>query len=486
MAEEITTSRRDAIKFGLAALAGLGVSALAPPAAYATTGAMQFGASNDAGSSTTNLTSTSVRTLYASNTGTSGNAIVADVTASGNNSAALQAVTSGDQGSAVLARSVSQYANARGIKAEMNHASASGWAIEAESAGTGSTGGALWTQVPLAGAGRALRASMFGTGPCAEIVTSNAANDAPAITVHTNGTGLAIDAYTQGNGTVIKAENFTAGNPSTVIKAKTAGDGNVIEATAMGEGAAVYAKASGQDSNAVYALLDNASGYEAAVYARTSGSGDGVEAWSVGSGSGCGVRAIAGPTAAYGVHAEGGKAQLYLKPSPTAGAPTTGAHLLGEIFVDAAGKLYSCTTAGTPGTWTPVINTTTSSAVPKVISDTNADYILMVEQKGTGYALEAKGAKGLHVQGSVQADGATQLNGTVSMSRSGRAKIAKGKKSVTITVPGGVATTANVICTMQGSGATIRYAKRYSATKIKIYLTKAATSTCYAAWMVLG
>ena len=98
----------------------------------------------------------------------------------------------------------------------------------------------------------------------------------------------------------------------------------------------------------------------------------------------------------------------------------------------------------------------------------------MLEQQSTGYAFVAKGAN------------AARIEGALSMSRSGRAKIAKGKKSITITVPGGVAASANAICTMQGSGATIRYAKRYSSTKIKIQLTKAATSTCYVAWMVLG
>lgn len=57
----------------------------------------------------------------------------------------------------------------------------------------------------------------------------------------------------------------------------------------------------------------------------------------------------------------------------TSGAPSTGAHLLGDWVIDLTGKIFICTTAGTPGTWTQVgasasaasVNTTqtTSTAV---------------------------------------------------------------------------------------------------------------------------
>jgi hypothetical protein len=36
------------------------------------------------------------------------------------------------------------------------------------------------------------------------------------------------------------------------------------------------------------------------------------------------------------------------------GAPTTGAHTLGEFVIDQTGKIWICTSAGTPGTWAPV------------------------------------------------------------------------------------------------------------------------------------
>lgn len=42
---------------------------------------------------------------------------------------------------------------------------------------------------------------------------------------------------------------------------------------------------------------------------------------------------------------------LILAGGTTSGAPTSGAHLLGEVIIDATGAIYICTTAGTPGTW---------------------------------------------------------------------------------------------------------------------------------------
>jgi hypothetical protein len=36
------------------------------------------------------------------------------------------------------------------------------------------------------------------------------------------------------------------------------------------------------------------------------------------------------------------------------GAPASGAHLLGDFVIDQAGKIWICTTAGTPGTWTDI------------------------------------------------------------------------------------------------------------------------------------
>jgi hypothetical protein len=67
--EPMEPSRRLAIKMGLAGLAGLGISALAPGTALATTGGMTYGTSNDSGGDMTTLTSaTASETLDLFNT----------------------------------------------------------------------------------------------------------------------------------------------------------------------------------------------------------------------------------------------------------------------------------------------------------------------------------------------------------------------------------------------------------------------------------
>ena len=48
----------------------------------------------------------------------------------------------------------------------------------------------------------------------------------------------------------------------------------------------------------------------------------------------------------------------------TSGAPTTGAHVVGDWVVDRTGKIWVCTSAGTPGTWTQL----GGSAAPPVVT----------------------------------------------------------------------------------------------------------------------
>lgn len=45
------------------------------------------------------------------------------------------------------------------------------------------------------------------------------------------------------------------------------------------------------------------------------------------------------------------KSQFRIRPAGTTGAPTTGAHAVGEIHMDSEGSMWRCTAAGTPGTW---------------------------------------------------------------------------------------------------------------------------------------
>ena len=55
-----------------------------------------------------------------------------------------------------------------------------------------------------------------------------------------------------------------------------------------------------------------------------------------------------------GLRASGTRAAIRLDPAVTQGAPTTGAHEMGELMVDSNGDLFLCKASGTPGTWVRV------------------------------------------------------------------------------------------------------------------------------------
>jgi hypothetical protein len=63
---------------------------------------------------------------------------------------------------------------------------------------------------------------------------------------------------------------------------------------------------------------------------------------------------VGGSDNGYGGWFTGGRAPLMLGPSSTAGAPNSGTHQMGELYVDVNGVLYFCTGTGTPGTWKTV------------------------------------------------------------------------------------------------------------------------------------
>ena len=88
----------------------------------------------------------------------------------------------------------------------------------------------------------------------------------------------------------------------------------------------------------VVAALSNGSNSSPAIRATTAGSGPALLAESNG----------------LGIQAAGQVAPLLLVPATTAGHPTTGNHSKGEIYVDSNGVIYSCVSAGSPGTWTKI------------------------------------------------------------------------------------------------------------------------------------
>jgi hypothetical protein len=59
-----------------------------------------------------------------------------------------------------------------------------------------------------------------------------------------------------------------------------------------------------------------------------------------------------------GAELSGTSAPLRLDPASTPGAPTSGSHKRGELYVDSNGDLFYCKAdgaAGTPGTWLKVV-----------------------------------------------------------------------------------------------------------------------------------
>jgi hypothetical protein len=68
--------------------------------------------------------------------------------------------------------------------------------------------------------------------------------------------------------------------------------------------------------------------------------------------NGIGVRGMS--KHGYGATLQGGRAPLRLLPAETPGAPTSGGHKMGELFVDSKGDLFFCKTTGTPGTWVKI------------------------------------------------------------------------------------------------------------------------------------
>jgi hypothetical protein len=60
---------------------------------------------------------------------------------------------------------------------------------------------------------------------------------------------------------------------------------------------------------------------------------------------------VVGVGGTYGGTFAGGLAPIYLPPAMGGGPPSSGSHQVGEVYVDGVGVLWTCTGAGTAGTW---------------------------------------------------------------------------------------------------------------------------------------
>jgi hypothetical protein len=164
------------------------------------------------------------------------------------------------------------------------------------------------------------------------------------------------DAAVSSVATVIKASpnfgNFSsvAGNHVFKADASTAtGTINGIEGVGTGSGAGVR----GTSANGYGVFATGTYG----VYAQGSGTGGGSYGVAI---DGIGVQGSS--QTSLGGSFSGGRAALRLVPNGGTGAPTTGQHSAGELWVDGAGILFMCKTAGTPGTWVKVTEQATGGA----------------------------------------------------------------------------------------------------------------------------
>ncbi|MGO8876066.1 MAG: hypothetical protein ACLQNG_09935 [Acidimicrobiales bacterium] len=284
--ETPSTTRRALLLGGTAGLAGIAACTFAgaTPAGAASGDDMVLGASNDAGSSETDITSSvDTCTLGAVNSGAgyaiqasdgaastgvgaggatgTNAAIFAQLNNPANYSAAVDATTAGT-GNALLA----QISNSASVSA----------AIEASTVGRGSALSAFTT-----GVGNAIYASI-----------ENADNTSAAIFAETDGTGSAVLAISEGSGPAITAQdNYTligkAVTPSLIYYGT--GSGVVAQlGNPANDSAAVLASTAGT-GNAVLAEITNTKNKSAAISGTTqSDRGIGVSGYSK---SGIGVRA---------------------------------------------------------------------------------------------------------------------------------------------------------------------------------------------------
>jgi len=444
-------SRRGALALGAAAAVGIGAladSVLSPTPAWATTGNMQYGASNNAGTTETDLTSTATtETFNVTNTGTGGGgAITAEVEASGNAGTAVTALTAGTgealvgsiQNAASTAIAINGVTSGLGSPVRglaVNAASTaaavsavtvgSGPALQAESTsgyGVSAQGGlAPLYLVPAVGPGaptsghHALGELVVdssgviwlcqgaGTpGTWVPVLIGGGSNDAGAgetdltssvttetLSVSNNGSGSALSAFNDADAATISAENtgtgsvlFTeitaTGNTSPVVVASTLGTGSAVKAEVNDPSSTASSvdASSGGLGNAVLGLVTNTASAAAAVAGSHLGGGAAVEGTS---------------SQGYGLSAQGGLAPLFLTPSIASGAPTSGTHAVGEIYVDSDAVLYVCNVAGTPGNWAPmlaggIINDLTGSTY---LESAGSQATIYLQNSGSGAALNA-------------------------------------------------------------------------------------------------
>ncbi len=175
------------------------------------------------------------------------------------------------------------------------------------------------------------------------------ANAVKGTIVSPNNGSHAINGFTNGQGHAVAGESF-----NTTADAKAATWGRHVGPAAATEGVSINAtEPIAGKANGVKGIVANAGNGSHAVLGVTAGGGHAVAGdieasapntvaatWGRHKGTGAGIGGIS--VGGYGGEFQGGPAQIRLIQEATApvGAPTTGDHKLGELFVDGAGNLY--------------------------------------------------------------------------------------------------------------------------------------------------
>jgi hypothetical protein len=134
--------------------------------------------------------------------------------------------------------------------------------------------------------------------------------------------------------------------------------------------------------------------------------------------NGSGIGVDGNSTAGIGGQFTGGKAPMRLVPQASGtGAPTTGTHAAGEFYVDSAGALFYCTTAGTPGTWQQLNGGLTGTFVPLGATSSSAA-TTQINLTGSGFNTQAiradnnaTGTGGIGVEGRANGPAGTGVQG---------------------------------------------------------------------------
>jgi hypothetical protein len=317
-------SRRSLLRMsGAAAGVAAGAVLLRPQSAGATTAAMQFGATNDAGASLTELTSSAAeQTLLLTNT-------------NAGSGTGLQVVNTGTGNLAALARMINVGGGA-GLEVTMSNGTANAVGIDVGNAGTA----------------EAIRA--HNTNLVSNVAAVHGIHEGP-------GAGVVGEVTTADGGPGVFGYSIDGGGIVGVTGGSAPAVGGIIDFGASGaavtgwgadastSGPAVEAHHDGL-GHAVYAHIENAHNNHRAVYGRTVGTGAAILAGIVNAASsaaalqssttGTGAGVDAASAKGVGGKFTGKTAQARLVPAAATSHPTSGT--AGDLFVDAAKRLWFC------------------------------------------------------------------------------------------------------------------------------------------------